>query len=51
MLPDKAVKQKESERERNGEAVGILIAEIQNDPDSTTREQKLASAIVALRDS
>jgi len=51
MIPEQAVEQAESNRDRNRDAVEILIDDIRNDPDSTAREEKLASAIVALRES
>jgi len=51
MEPTTTIEQVESERDRNVEALDILISEIRNDPDSSKREDKLASAIVALRES
>lgn len=51
MEPTNAIETEEANRDRNAEAMDILISEIKDDPDSTAREDKLASAIVALKES
>lgn len=51
MQPTTTIERAEKERKKNDKALDMLISEIRNDPESSKRENKLASAIIALKES
>jgi hypothetical protein len=46
-----SVTEQPDEQERHGQSLERLVSEIQDDPDATATEKRLASALVALKES
>lgn len=51
MRPNDTIKEREEQRGRESESLDQIVADIRHDDDATKNEKRLASAILALKES
>jgi len=49
--PDEAIENQKQRRKREAESLEQLVSQVQNDPNATKTQKKIASALLALKES